>query len=205
MLTSNLIPEEYKKNLKIEKVQRFVVIVSIALTIIAVLNIIFILPTYLPLLSEQKGINQILKIEQSSPEKLKLKESIVEAKKVNERVASIQEVIALPARASSLLDIFLSRAGNNIEMETISVSVGGNVSISGFARTRKSLLDFENALRDSGFFQTIDSPISNIIKEVDIRFTIQILLNPNLTLKDPESADNGSRSQKSAPAPVKSD
>ncbi|MBU6415031.1 hypothetical protein KGQ34_02200, partial [Patescibacteria group bacterium] len=49
---------------------------------------------------------------------------------------------------------------------------GGGVRISGWAETRNKFLDFKNALETGGTVRNIVSPISNIIKETNLQFSL---------------------------------
>ncbi|KND48500.1 MAG: hypothetical protein AB200_02105 [Parcubacteria bacterium C7867-005] len=52
-----------------------------------------------------------------------------------------------------------------------------NISLSGVARDRKTLIDFENRLNSSDNFSKIVLPVSNFAKDKDIEF--QLNLSPN--------------------------
>ena len=70
-------------------------------------------------------------------------------------------------------------AGSQVHVTSVSFTRGlsklGTVSISGTAKNRQGLASFRDALEAEKDFIRVDLPISNLIKDQDIPFTIQIV------------------------------
>lgn len=73
------------------------------------------------------------------------------------------ETIASPAVKLSQFDF--SRLGD-----------GGTIKLSGMADTRQALSDFRDALEKDGSFVAINLPISSLIKNVDVLFSLDLTL-----------------------------
>ncbi|MCC6290629.1 hypothetical protein IT398_00975 [Candidatus Nomurabacteria bacterium] len=54
-----------------------------------------------------------------------------------------------------------------------------HVSIAGRASQRQALIDFVTTLKQDKIFSTVESPISNLIKNRDLDFTIELTINPD--------------------------
>ena len=60
-----------------------------------------------------------------------------------------------------------------VRTNMVSIRNIGEVTIVGTAGTRDDLLGYEKSLRDANVFQELNSPISNILREINISFTFE--------------------------------
>ncbi len=51
------------------------------------------------------------------------------------------------------------------------------ITVSGVARTRQELADFKDVLSTDGAFSRVELPISNLIKEKDLLFSMQLIVS----------------------------
>ena len=86
------------------------------------------------------------------------------------------------ARASSIFSMFSDELPGGIEVLNLTVKENGDVAVSGRAATRREILQFEDALRKSGRFESLITPLSNIIRNTDLPFIIQGKLKPEFRL-----------------------
>ncbi len=81
-------------------------------------------------------------------------------------------------RISVLLPKILQSKNSQLRLAELNYSqtAAGNITINvrGNAASRKSLLEFIETLRQSGSFSAIDSPVSNLIKEREGPFVIEL-------------------------------
>ncbi len=79
---------------------------------------------------------------------------------------------------STYLTLIEASAGSDIEIRSVDFTRGGTgngaVILSGESNTRQALADFRDALESEGSFTKVDLPISNLIKERDVLFSIQM-------------------------------
>lgn len=173
MLTANLLPPVEKKFLALEKVRRITRFFAILLSAIFILATLFVLPSYFILTFEVKELLRSLDIEETASRELTAGSIFDRASNIRKAMVAIRGGGETSRRYSERLDDFFLVKSGAVSITTLNIRKDGNFSISGVAQTRRSMLDFEGALRDSGKFQEISSPFSNIIPERNIHFTLQ--------------------------------
>lgn len=178
MLTTNLLPLQEKKSIEREKTRRAVRYFAYLLSLIFWLGSILLLPAFLPAFFEEKEFLRSLFIEKNASEELRVEDSLDRARRIKTILSSLRARAATPRSISSFFEGIRREAGESIMISTFSVKKDGAVFIAGSARTRRDLLDFEQRLRDSGRFLEISSPLSNLIREADVNFSIQGKLKP---------------------------
>jgi hypothetical protein len=177
VLTTNLLPPLEEKAIEFEKMRRIVNYFALILSCALLLATVFLLSAFLPVFFEEQELERSLTIEKQASEKLKVAETLNRARALKGILSSIQEYLLHPS-AYALFKEFRDYAGSGISISTLSIKKDGSVIVSGTAELRRDLLQFEKKLRDSGRFQEISSPLSNLIRESKINFTIQGKLKP---------------------------
>ena len=175
ILTINLLPPEEKKAVEFEEARKIIRFFASAASLVLGAGVLMLLPSYMPLFFEQRTLEYTLAVEEESWERLKSGELINDAAKDKTLVRSLKESLTKPARASLLLSELLE-SQENIRITEFGITKEGIVRIGGFAKKRADLLEFEKILRDSGRFQEFSFPLSSIVKESDITFTMQAKL-----------------------------
>lgn len=182
MLTTNLLPQNEQKNVRLEEVRRTVLFYGISLALILGAGFILLIPSYFLTFADQQELKRSLSIEEEAAQKLNIQaltESIRTAQVV---LSSLHDFSATPSRASRIIKEIHQHTGTAITIQRIGVSTDGTLDLQGTAATRRELLAFEEALRSSKLFQDISSPLSNIIKETNISFNIRGRLQPDYSL-----------------------
>ena len=173
MLNTSLLPREEKKLVKIEETFRLVRFLVSMLVAIFTIGTALLIPSFLPFRLERAGLAEILKLgEEPSPD-MDIRKVAEEAKNVKSIIAMLQVFARTSVGEYDIFtQIFSSRKGG-VEITMLTVKKDGSTSINGVAASRQDLLSFEKELRDSGKFQEIVSPLSNIIREENINFIMQ--------------------------------
>lgn len=172
MLTTNLLPHKEKRMIQLEEARRTVRVLTVGTVVMFLVGSVFLLPSYLPLALEEGELARLLTLEEQASRALGVDAINVELRNVQSRVRSLQAFLSEPQRASVLLAGFLE-TGTGVNVVSLNLKQDGSFSVNGVAATRRDLLDFEKALRDSGRFETLSSPLSNITRESRITFVIQ--------------------------------
>lgn len=178
MLTTNLLPANSRRALWFEEVRQIIIFFAAGTIIILLIASSLLLPSYLPLFLERKELERKFMLEEEALQRLKVQETIVKIRSVKAAIVSLKNFVNTSGRASAILTSLLGKAGQNITITIATVRSSSEVSFRGIARTRQDLLSFEAALRNSGRFQDIASPLSNIIQETNISFVIEGKLKP---------------------------
>lgn len=182
MLSTNLLPQGQKRIVQWEEARRLVRFLAIWLSIILFVSVSLLVPSFLPLTLERRELERALTVEEDASHLVKVEDILMQGRKIRSALSAIKTFHEEPARGSLLLGWFLGGVRENVTLDGIVARKGGEVLISGVARTRRALLNYEQMLRNSGRFQDISSPVSNIIRESDINFTIKGTLKSSYAL-----------------------
>ena len=172
MLATNLLPQEEKKMIWLEETRRIIIFFTLLVAAIFVAGSALLLPSFLAFYIEQQEFNRSIKLEEEASQRLKVREIRAASQKTNLAMTTIKELSSDSPKAGLLLENLLENAAS-ITLTNIGIKKTGEVALSGFAPTRLDLLNFEKNLRNSGIFQEISSPLSNIVREVSINFVMQ--------------------------------
>lgn len=182
MSSINLLPEQEKKRFSREEVLKIARFFSSAGTAVFIFAAILMLPSYFYLTFGASEFARALKIEEDAYRSLGVEEKLRQIKDVRVKLGVIRDYAASAPSASALIEKFLESDGNGIAIANLIIRKDGSASIGGTAETRRDLLNFEKKLRDANIFRELNFPISNIIREADINFSLQGKLNPEHSL-----------------------
>ncbi len=181
MLTPTLLPPLYKNTLNREHTRRVIVFFGVGVSFVLILGCVLLLPSYFTLTLVRVEAERALAIEEEAAAALRVREHMAEAEHVRSSIAALRGFIERPKAPSDTMMLFLApRPG--IIVTYLAIAPGGKVTIQGTAATRRDLLNFEAALRTDGGLQDISSPLSNIIRETAINFSIEGTLKPSYAL-----------------------
>ncbi len=172
MLTTNLLPEQEKKAIWLEESRRLILFFTGFVVVELVIVSFLLLPAYLPLVMQRRGLEESLRLEEEAAEHFQVKKTLVALRETVAEINLLKAQTLAPAKASEILDQFLS-SGSGITIAFFGIKSDGEVVLNGTAAARKDLLQFEKTLRESNKFEDITSPLSNIIRENNINFSIR--------------------------------
>ncbi len=177
----NVLPTNLKKLLTHEYHVRLVIVACALLLVVEVSCLIFLLPSWLiSVITKQEITRSIATLQHSS--------GTVRTPGISDTVAStnallhtIHTSMTYPL-AQPFLDTILSRKSVGIRLTEFVYSTTdathATLSIQGTAATRAGLVSFVKSLQDSGVFGTVDLPVSDLAKETNITFEIQLTIQP---------------------------
>lgn len=176
MLNLNLLPPEEQRALAYVMRRRAVAAAAGALAGALAVFAILLLPTLFALALQRADAVRATALERESQERLGIEaeaERIGEANRLAERAIEFdrtrQELFPLVTAA-------ISAVAEPISIERMSLQPGRGLDITGRAPTRKDLLVFLEALEARGVFGEVSSPVSNLIRETNISFSISAAL-----------------------------
>lgn len=174
MLNTNLLPTAEKKMVYHTETARVIIFFGVLLAASFGIATALLIPSLLPILATEKELQRSLTLESKLAIENKSKEILAKVNGLEAKLALLKSSFNETPRASSLLRGLLQNAGPGIALEEIDIQKSGAVLLEGTARTRRELLDFEKALRDSGKFQELISSLPKfLVRESNIRFTIR--------------------------------
>jgi hypothetical protein len=186
----NLLPNKNKKNILNEFILRFVVVSLTLFFVVVCIAIVLLIPSYILSQVREISVQNEVKIFEKAYEFRKENSSayildgeILKMRILQEREeSSISDLIFLITKNKptdiKILGIFyeiLSKERNSVEKDNdIQITVRGE------AKKRNSLIDFVNKLKQESQFVDVNFPVSNLIKEEGINFSIQIKVKSNI-------------------------
>ncbi len=178
----NLLPKTEKEDLKKGLKLRFAIVAMFLLSASFLIGFVMFLPSYFLAFGY---------FSKTAPDSYFLKP---------ENSDSINKILSLPDEISSKLGFFQSNIHNvsvadyfskivdnlpkGVQINSISFSKNQNyngnngtvILVSGIAVSRDSLMSFSTLLKESGLFSDVEVPVSNLTKDENLPFSINILI-----------------------------
>lgn len=99
---------------------------------------------------------------------------------INSKLAFIEKMQEKEMRWTSFLADFSKNVSDGISIKSFSVKqAAGTLNISGQAKTRDALLEFERNLKAIKYLSGIEIPLQSLLEKEDIEFNLQLKINPN--------------------------
>lgn len=176
---ANLIPPEAKQALKIEYWARVATVWFVLIGFGFVVSIVLKVPTFVLLqnqLTVYSGIYDNAK--ETVAEFDSAEQKITEANKL----ASVLTEAVVSDSATALTEALEAIAGEKILIKSFAYKFSdgkvSTITVTGLAPTRLSLANFRDNLESNALFSEANLPISNLAKDVDIAFNIDITPAP---------------------------
>ncbi len=172
MLTINLLPPEEKSHVRLDMIRRIIVFFGVLASAVFFAGTALLIPSYLFSHVRARALAYDLNVEEEAADRRRLSGTASALRKSAVQAALVREFAAAEGKSGDTLEIFLRRVpGVNIDALTITKT--GAVAMSGIAATRADLLLFESAVRNSNALENMSIPLSSIIRESNIRFSVR--------------------------------
>lgn len=177
MLNTDHLPQTEKKILRLEEWRRVILLLSTLLGSILAIGLVLLAPSFLPLYFQGKDLSRGLEAEKKAFALVDTAETTDKIRYLKQSIPDLKASVSQESNAYETLDT-LSPQMEGIAISSVTVNKTGDIAIQGKAATRSDLLAFESRLRESGKLQKIFTPLSNIIRETNITFSLQGKLKP---------------------------
>jgi Tfp pilus assembly protein PilN len=176
---ANLIPPDAKKALIIEYWTRVITVWFILIGFGFVVSIALKFPTFVLLQDQLKVYSgQYHNAKETEADFESADNKIEEANKLSAILAGSVDSDS----ATALTEVLETIAGEEILIKSFKYKFAdgqvNTITVSGIAETRLALANFRDNLEDDPLFSEANLPISNLAKDVDIAFNIDITLAP---------------------------
>lgn len=145
--------------------------------VLVILSLVMLMPTVLTLKSRQETVAHSVGVAEARPVS---KEAIDIGKQITSTNSLLKliNVTSTTTPYSKIVDAVLADKTAAITLTHFDwKSSGASVNLAGIAPSRSALLEFVRSLESDPLFPKVDSPISNLIENSNINFTL------NLTVK----------------------
>lgn len=179
----NLLPKEYKISIKKDYLGRLAVVAGLMFVSVCFIGTVLLAPTLFLFLNNKKNINNQLSSYSKKISNLALSQEMeAEIKKINWQVDFINNANN-SAKPSFYLQDFMKLKPTGIKIEGINYSNQKNkdieekkIVVHGQAGKRDDFLNFLSETNKKYGPKNVSSPVSNIISEKDINFTMTVSL-----------------------------
>lgn len=177
----NLLPKKYKDDLKEGFKQRFFVTSMFTVATSFVVGSIMLLPAYFLIPKNLAEINDGFYLENDDThlanEILKLPAEI------DFKVKFLQTSMSGPSITNVLSEI-VSNLPQGVVLDSVNFirqpepaeGTSSQISISGIAKNRESLVSFSETLNKSVIFSGVELPVSNLARDKDLPFSMQVTI-----------------------------
>ncbi len=177
----NVLPDILKEEIKKEYTLRLLLVIFLCIIFIQVSFLIFIFPSWIVSSYREKDIVSQIAESNTSPisnnanavssvvSSTNLKLNIINTFLKYPEVTPIFNAIVINKTPGITLNQFLY---TSVQTDEASISLGG------VAVSREALVLFSKTLEQTKIFKTVDLPVSNLAKDKNIEFTINLTLAP---------------------------
>lgn len=185
----NLLTSEYKKYIRSLYHGRVFTVALFMVCITSIISLVLLSAlSFLLYMGSSDSIKKVISSDKNT------EKSLVK----NDYSSFFKDLALLPFNDQSLnfseiLDLVLHKMQTGILLRDIAFSkVTGKEKIStvmlrGVALTRANLVSFTEALRGESLFSSVDSPVSNLLKEQNLDFSLTIILKQATTTNEKKS------------------
>lgn len=172
----NLLPKQHKEDLRKGFKLRFLITALFVVSAAFCLGLIMLLPAYF--LTPGRFIEMASENFYLDDDAPLASEILVQPERIDAKLKFLQAHLSQPASTEIFSGIVLALP-SGVSLDSIALSRGTGekgtiVSVSGNAPSRESLVTFSSALRESGLFAEVDVPVSNLAKDRDLPFSIEM-------------------------------
>lgn len=174
MITLNLLPENYKSELNLEKTRRFVIFIFTSLGFMVVIFTFLLFAEFVFLKIENQSWLERLENEKATEKGKQILELEKNIKTTNEKISIVAKVQEDALSISSIIESLSVVIQPEAHLNSLTINRDNKkTNIAGFALTRDAVLSMEAALKGNEFMQpgTLISPKTNILKAEDIDFS----------------------------------
>lgn len=176
----NLIPNQEKKKMARDFYIKLVAVFYLVLGSAVFIASTSILPPYFLSSVNKNAVNDRLKLQSNVPVPVVGEDTLNKVKEIDKKLILLEGLQGKQFLVSEkVINKIISLKSPEIRISRISYrSLGENgrtIILDGIANNRKSLLSFNQALKDDASFKEVNLPISNFVKESDIIFSISLI------------------------------
>lgn len=171
----NLLPLEKQEIIYKEKRRRFLMAFGLGFAFVLFWGFILALPSFFYLTSKERELSRELKALEDS-------RILKDVKSIEEEIQNLSQKLTLEKQnrqktqvPSVFLEKILSLKPQGLSINSLSYNQApaqSAVSIRGSAQKRSILIDFADKLKKEPLIKNVNFPITNILKETNIEFTI---------------------------------
>jgi len=178
MIELNLLPPQEKKELKLERLYRWLIFYGSATIFIVLLFIVFLALIWSFILIQLKSYTVNLENTKTSFQGQSIENQQKLISDFNLQLDRINQIQNTHKYYSPTLVHLATLIPSGIRIDALVIDEQGRCTLTGYAQKRSQLLLLKEALEKSSSFEKIDTPISNLTKQIDINFSFKFDIKP---------------------------
>lgn len=177
----NLLPDAYKTEVRSEYRRRVIIGFGVLFAVIICVNAALLAPSWLAFASQERELQRQWDAIQKGSLFLKVSEIESSIRRLNRDIREYRAEDRAVNRVTPVFGAALEsrRAGVAIDTLVFAVPKNGSragLTIAGHAAGRAALIAFSKALGERPVIESVESPISNLLHENDINYTMTATL-----------------------------
>lgn len=177
MLNLNLLPPQEKLHLAYRLRTRAVAAVLIGLTVSFTVFLFLLLPSYLAVRLQESEVLRSLSLERERQVEAGNIRAVEDARAAHRLAAVVLNHEEKRLNLTPLLTALLKDAPNSLRLDLLRFRPDRNeLALEGFAPVRADLMGFLRLLEQNPRVARVSSPVSNLIRERDIKFALVVEL-----------------------------
>ncbi|HEY4508810.1 MAG TPA: PilN domain-containing protein [Candidatus Paceibacterota bacterium] len=177
----NLLPDNIKQKIKSEYRLRLLSVVLVSVLFLQVVSLFLLLPSWvLSLYKEKEAVAQKNFLDKSLLT-LDTKSTSSVITDLNTKLNALSSSLSYP-KILPLVNSIIANKSGEIRIKELSFDYTSentaNVVVKGVSSNRDSLVAFVKKIQDSNIFKNVNLPISNLAKDKNIDFSINMTVSP---------------------------
>jgi len=167
----NLLPPQDQSNITLERITKRISNLFAWILISLLVVLVLLLGTKAYLAAQLSSVSDRVAMQQQIVSQEENKELKNRLDRLNSHLKNLVTFDAYQAEWSAALIEFAKVLPRNVSLDTfLADRTTGQIRITGFAKSRESVLELRENLLDSDYFTNVNFPLSNLIRPNDVNF-----------------------------------
>ncbi|OHA13875.1 MAG: hypothetical protein A2909_00985 [Candidatus Tagabacteria bacterium RIFCSPLOWO2_01_FULL_39_11] len=179
----NLLPTEDQIDFRKSYRKKIILIIGIFIIFTEIVFLILLLPSYIFLSSKKEAFNRELAIANQAPLFKRAEEIKSEMRDLNRKISLFSEQRNSVKDISVMLKDLIAAKPDGVSINFLDYKKSdrkddkGAILVRGESGSRNIFLDFLEELKKKDYIMDLDSPVSNLLKEYNIKFFFTVFLS----------------------------
>lgn len=182
--TINLLPPEKKQEMQSAFVFAYVQSLLVVVLLLTCIVSGTLVSTRLMLMNTLSGLSS-----SAGPDTDEFTSVSQDIRDINAYIDSLEKLQKNRVAWSSVIDEIVDLLPTGVTLSRITLNPEGKIVLTGVAVHRDDVLQLENQLKNSGSFEDVKSPLSNILQRDDVKFEFEFQYAP-LAVEEPDEKTN---------------
>jgi len=178
MIQLNLLPPLEKKEIVSHQARRKILGLGLIGLMLVLVFLVLLSTVWFYLLIQLRSMEGIITNLENSTQGQAARQYQKEVEDANKKLKSFSQLSSAVKEFSPWLEHLTALPRSGVKFEQLSFD-GKEIKLQGHAQARDNLLTFKQALSASEYFQNLDAPLQNFLKQSDIDFSFSFRLKDN--------------------------